>query len=225
MQDTASDAVSYTPPVPSDDSHLPPSKAQHTRLFFIFVPMAFIGTMLHEAGHIAVARLLGYSTTLHFGSMSWFVEGELPADYWNRTHDAWILIGGPATNMGLGLIGLFWLMKIAKRGPVELRGQGMLAILLTLLWSRQVFNAGLLAARAIGGADWTTSDEVLLAYHLEWSPASISLVSAAAAALVIVRAILLVNKPQRFHLIALGAAGSLAGYALWYLGLGPLLLP
>lgn len=53
--------------------------------FFIRVVIAFmfftvIGTLSHEAGHIAVARYFGYQTTLHYGSMNY--------SYTNKENDS-----------------------------------------------------------------------------------------------------------------------------------------
>ena len=43
-------------------------------LTFIFILFTPIGTISHEYGHIAVAKLLGYKTTLHYASMNWYPD-------------------------------------------------------------------------------------------------------------------------------------------------------
>ena len=42
-----------------------------------FVLFTIIGTVTHEYGHIAVAKSLGYETTLHYGSMNSYPQGYL----------------------------------------------------------------------------------------------------------------------------------------------------
>lgn len=41
-------------------------------IFFGFIVFTVIGTLSHEMGHIAIARILGYKTTLHYGSMNYY---------------------------------------------------------------------------------------------------------------------------------------------------------
>ena len=48
--------------------------------FFVFGLITFpflvvLGTLSHEIGHVFVAKLLGFDTNLHYGSMHWFVDG------------------------------------------------------------------------------------------------------------------------------------------------------
>ncbi|WP_178985609.1 hypothetical protein [Winogradskyella helgolandensis] len=40
-------------------------------IFFCFILFTVIGTLTHEIGHIAVAKYLGYKTTLSYGSMGY----------------------------------------------------------------------------------------------------------------------------------------------------------
>jgi hypothetical protein len=42
-----------------------------------FVIFTIIGTVSHEYGHIAIAKSLGYETTLHYGSMNSYLKGYL----------------------------------------------------------------------------------------------------------------------------------------------------
>ncbi|MBL4770377.1 MAG: hypothetical protein JKY61_04405 [Planctomycetes bacterium] len=205
----------------------PPQEARpaYMRLFLTFLPMACVGTLLHEGGHIAVARALGYSTTLHFGSMSWFLEEDTSGARWNEQHSFWISVGGPLMNMGLGVIGLVWLAKLAKRGPIELRGQGLAAVLLALFWSRQVFNLALLGRQLLSESDGPMSDEIKIALYLDWPIYSVSILTALVAAMAVIRTILHVKRTQRLALVVSGALGSLTGFALWYMGIGPLILP
>jgi hypothetical protein len=195
-----------------------------TRVFLTFVPMPFIGTMLHEAGHIVVARILGYSTHLRYGSMNW----DAP-DYSAITnadlHSNLISMGGPLINMGLGTVGLVALARLTKLGHTEFRGWKAVATVLALFWSRQLFNAALVVGNIICGEPWEHPDEVQIAVNLGWHPASILWSTAALAALAIVRTVWHLPKGQRIPFVLAGGSSSLVGYLVWYRFLGPLLLP
>ena len=41
------------------------------KIIFVFIAFTVIGTLTHELGHILVAKTLGYTTTLHYGSMNY----------------------------------------------------------------------------------------------------------------------------------------------------------
>ncbi|MDF1838755.1 MAG: hypothetical protein P1V35_12865 [Planctomycetota bacterium] len=194
------------------------------RVFVTFLPMAFVGTMLHEAGHIVVAQALGYSTTLHYGSMAWY------CDDWDAAgnvdlHSTLISMGGPLTNMGLGVIGLIWLARLAKQGRTEFEGSMMAACVLALFWSRQLFNAALVASAAVMGRVRASSDEVKIANDLGWPAGSILWATAALAALAILRTVAHIQRGQRISFALAGASGAVMGYLLWYESLGPMLLP
>lgn len=45
-----------------------------TTVFILFTP---IGTISHEYGHIAVAKIFGYDTELHYASMNYYPQGYL----------------------------------------------------------------------------------------------------------------------------------------------------
>lgn len=133
-----------------------------------FILFTIIGTVSHEYGHIAVARMLGYTTTLHYGSMNWKqspLDQEIAAIYYRnetaiengkdfeekanyhgkiekRTLNALLIkMGGPIQTMLTGLIGLTLLLWRRKK----IRDSGLkfpdwLAVFLTLFWLREVFN-------------------------------------------------------------------------------------
>ncbi|MCA9000485.1 MAG: hypothetical protein KDB61_01085 [Planctomycetes bacterium] len=194
------------------------------KIFVIFLPMAFIGTMLHEGGHIAVARVLGYGTTLHYDSMSWSGDSG-----WNPNadpmHDTWILLGGPLANMGIGCFGLFWLARLSKRKDAAFDGKRTLASVLALFWSRQLFNLGLALVEMYPYGDWGSSDEVRLARRFGLPDGSLLLVTAFLASLAVLRTITHVPKGLRVTFTIAGLLGSVLGFGVWYAYLGPELLP
>ncbi|MFK7833364.1 MAG: hypothetical protein AB8B52_08810 [Winogradskyella sp.] len=67
---------------------------------FIFVLFTIVGTLSHEFGHIAVAKYLGYDTTLDYGSMNYLPKGynrdenvlaleRITKDYKTIAYDKW----------------------------------------------------------------------------------------------------------------------------------------
>jgi hypothetical protein len=65
-----------------------------------FIIFTIIGTVSHEYGHIAIAKSLGYETTLHYGSMNSYPKGysndkdviafkNLTKDYVDVKYDSW----------------------------------------------------------------------------------------------------------------------------------------
>jgi hypothetical protein len=66
----------------------------------VFILFTAIGTVSHEYGHISVAKIYGYETSLHYGSMNYYPKGYsedkdlkalqlLTRDYLNIEYDAW----------------------------------------------------------------------------------------------------------------------------------------
>lgn len=46
-------------------------------LTIVFILFTAIGTISHECGHIAVAKMFGYETKLHYGNMNYYPKGYL----------------------------------------------------------------------------------------------------------------------------------------------------
>lgn len=134
----------------------------------LFVLFTIIGTVSHEYGHIAVAKALGYSTTLHYGYMTWdsskleeeinqlyldnqeAIQQALPFDEKARyeekqallnKHSLFVSAGGPLQTMLTGIIGwlLLWVGK-GKRALTGFRPIDWLAVFLSLFWLRELFN-------------------------------------------------------------------------------------
>ena len=192
--------------------------------FLVFLPMAAIGTVSHELGHVLAARASGVGTVLHYGSTEWL----LPDSGLSTRDEAWMLLGGPASTVALGTAGFVWLLRLRARVPADapLRVRGWIATLLALFWSRQVFNAAVcVVAFAVLGT-WPTTDETTLAvlgglseWITVWVPCLVGFLVCAA---VVVR---LHPVGHRLAFAVGGSLGALAGFALWYGPVGPRLLP
>ena len=186
--------------------------------------MAFVGTMVHEAGHLVVAEALGYETWLHYGSAGWWPETERPIP---DGHMIAVSLGGPVTNMFIGTIGLVWLLRLRRRAESDepLGAKGWAAALLSLFWSRQLFNAVRALHLVITSGEWGHSDEVRLAEHFRLPSGSLSLVLGFVALFVCVTVVVQMPRGRTLPWLVGGLLGSLAGFAVWYGYLGPRVLP
>jgi hypothetical protein len=142
-------------------------------IFFGFILFTIIGILSHEMGHIAVARILGYKTTLHYGSMNYY-DGPNQEEFdqiWYACEDeiktgqsypkkarrqellleiqyrSWLIrAGGPLQTMITGTIGLLLLYK--QRENIEMRGMQFIDwmfVFLSLFWLRELANPMLAA--------------------------------------------------------------------------------
>ncbi len=93
-------------------------------LAFLICP-TFI--LLHECGHYAAARWLGFAAQIHFSEVS-----ENPHQP-SKTGELFITIAGPLVQLILAMAGFFWLRRLKKqRLGVELTFQDWLAVILTM---------------------------------------------------------------------------------------------
>lgn len=205
-----------------------------------FALFTVIGTLSHELGHIAVAKVLGYETQLHFGCMSYNCPGFWDHDVVPRDiaecqenipakHRLWIKIGGPAQTLLVGMIGL---VMVARRSFIRnLRGYTLtdwLSVFFSLFWLREVFNAahGIVSELIAPNGTWFGGDEVHISKMLGWHPYALSitlgLIGLIVAYYIFFR---VVQAHLRFTILAAGIAGSTAGFIGWFYMLGPWLLP
>ncbi len=188
------------------------------QVFLIFLPMAAVGTVSHELGHVTAARALGYDTVLHYGS----TEFSRPAPDRARLFTT---AAGPASTMALGTLGFLWLLLLRSRAPSEapLEVHGWIATLLALFWSREVFNA--IAFAVLPASSTTRGDEIVMAQVWGISGWITMILPGAIGAVICAAVIRLHPAGHRLALGIAGPAGCLAGFAIWYGSLGPRLLP
>lgn len=225
------------------------------RLVMAFVLFTAIGTLSHEAGHLFVARALGYQTVLHYGSVDFYDSelelkvAELEDEHMSkskigneldrkdthsemtkklRIHEFWILAAGPLQTVLTGTFGLLMLLRRRKWSQGILSFSQWILVFLSLFWLRQVFNPLVSVFTELVSPDgvWFGGDELRLSSSLGWWSGSFSIVLGALGLLVVSYVYLRVV-PIRLRLTFLLSAisGSILGFILWMRVVGPWCLP
>lgn len=184
-----------------------------------FVVFTIIGTLSHELGHIAVAKYLGYQTTLHFGSMNY------ESDFlYSKSHELYILIGGPLQTMLTGSLGLF----VLYRNRYEWKALNWLAVFLSLFWLRPVFNILVSTTNYLvyGTPNLYGGDEVRISQLLGLWEGSLSVSFAIFGAFISYFLFFrVIPHSMRWLFVSCGIIGGLCGYYLWFKCIGPNFLP
>lgn len=153
------------------------------QLFLGFVVFTIIGTLSHEMGHIAMAKLQGFETSLHYGYMQYDI-GSFPSDIegvaleykdeiskgldfpkknrWEEVRKErqmqrfWVSLGGPLQTVLFGTIGC--ILLFIKRKRLQEKGLKLLDwifVFLALFWLREWFNPVYGLASGIIDGDYT----------------------------------------------------------------------
>lgn len=188
-----------------------------------FIAFTIIGTLLHELGHITVAKIYGIDTQLHFGSMEWDDEEST-----NR-QAFWISAGGPIQTMLFGTIG--YLIILGRKQKIRKSGLGFfewVLLFLGLFWLRQIFNLlqGILSF-AMGKDNLLFGgDERYLSESLQIPTGSISILTALFGLWICCHLVFgIVPKSLRGTFILSGLLGGTIGFVFWMYLLGPIVLP
>lgn len=228
----------------------------HFRLFIYlilgFILATIIGTVTHELGHIAVAKMQGYETELHYGYMNYAgkkhtqlenyydsnkkqiqtpdtIEGHKFRKMFNEVEYESFLItlGGPFQTMLTGTFGFLLLWFNRKKIGSRLTGLQWTFVFLAFFWSRQIFNFIFsLATCLLNGKFATAGDEPRISRYLEIPIWSFGLLTAIIASLfVLTVTFVLIPKQQRFTFLCSGIIGSTLGFIFWMKIVGPVILP
>lgn len=211
-------------------------------LFLIagFVIFTVIGTLSHELGHFAMARMLGYDARINYGYTYWEAAPsiELTPDHTvagniqkeKEEKDGFLItLAGPVLTMLTGTFGLLLVIadkkKYGKSRTLEPRQWFLL--FLSLFWLRPLFNflTGTFAYFSTGSFP-SSNDEVELATFLHWNSISISLGSAVSAAAICMYLFFsFIPWRQRLTFLCSAIIGGFLGFYLWLRLLGPVLMP
>lgn len=187
----------------------------------LFILFTIIGTLSHEMGHIFVAKLLGYTTELHFGFMNTIEE------YSSDLHAFLISSRGPIQTMATGTVG-YLLLKSSVKNKAAFSNKDYVWFFLSLFWLRQVFNLinHFLLSILSEEESFFGGDEFHLSIHLNLPSGFFSVLFGSIGIVICVHVFFfLVKRKNRVLLIGSGITGSLLGFWLWMYELGPTLLP
>ena len=219
-----------------------------------FILFTIVGTLTHEYGHIAVAKTLGYETTLHYGSMNWDrseiykelnsiytenqneIENGLPfqekEDFEKRIKklkrdNLYVILGGPIQTMLTGILGLMLLYfrnEKIKRNGLQLFD--WFAVFLSLFWLREVFNLVMSVSKGLMGGNYFGGDEAKISRLLEFPVGAVPILLGFLGLIVSLFVVFkVVSKEIRFTFIIGGLIGGISGFILWLRILGPIILP
>jgi len=184
-------------------------------LYFLLMPA--IGTLLHECGHALAGELAGFDTELHYGSTSFYGDG----NYFLA------ILGGPLSNMAIGTLGMLWYWR-RRRGRTQsaMDGFDWTAFMAALFWARQIHALlGILLWVAAGRVP-SNMDEWKLAVHLDLHPSAVTLFTGCIGLWVCHRAVFVYSpRPMRRGFLLLGVPACGLGMLVWYQVIGPALLP
>ncbi len=189
-----------------------------------FIAATVVGTLLHEGGHFMVAEGLGHEASVHYGFVSFGDRGSVTND-----HSFFILVGGVVSTLAIGTTGLI-LLYVHRRSfanATALSVRQWVAVFLSLFWLRQLFNGSFGLWRYLHkGTFRSRGDESRIDRYLNW-PYGTTLLPTAVIGLVVLAVVCFVVVPraQRATFLLAMALGCSAGYYLWLVEFGAVLLP
>jgi hypothetical protein len=224
-------------------------------LFLGFVIATVVGTLSHECGHYFMARHLGFKKArIHYRSMEavyltdsekaitikynheirnhlWFpLRPQYEKIRWTTyKEDLLIIAAGPVETILTGTIGLLLLFVYRKRykqGPLLV--WQWITVFLALFWLREPINLSIVIfTRVTRGHTQFWGDEFWFSWLSmggnQWLlMVPLGIIGAIICAVVTFR---FVPLQQRFTFILAGLAGDATGAILWFILLGPRLMP
>ena len=180
------------------------------------------GTLLHECGHILIAKVLGYRTVLHYGSMDAYLpNGHLVTD---KTDNFYITLGG---NIMLDLLSLFFLALLYFKRNRLPQWLFWLSVFFAMLIYRHLLLTFICIIRTIiehrpmtYGNDET---EIATDLFISNSVIGVPLFIVSLFSLYILFFKVIDGKIRNTFFLAMVIGGAI-GYVLWLSYLGPLLM-
>ncbi len=220
-----------------------------------FICFTVIGTLSHEYGHIFVARKLGYTTKLHYGSMSWYggdrkktsniyraYKTEIKSQMDFPKQEEWeflksknvedtlrISLGGVLQTIVTGTLGfLFLVFRHRKIKQYGLKLIDWLGVFLSLFWLREIFNLvlGIAGELVTPNGAFFGGDEAKISSLLNLPLGTFSIILGTMGLAVSLFVVFkIVNKELQATFILSGLLGGISGFVLWMMVIGPRILP
>ena len=137
-----------------------------------FVLSTIVGTVSHEAGHFAVARILGINATIHYNFTETFPD--------TNKNNFLIRIAGPLQTIFFSFIGIALIIskKESFKRAHKLNLVQWIIIFLSLFSSRFIFNfSANIASYFFSGTDPIQNDEIAISVDLGLSKINISFIT------------------------------------------------
>ena len=186
--------------------------------FTVFPFLVVFGTLSHEYGHIIMAKILGYETILHYGSMSWFKNGINGEIYASKFDNILVTFAGVLQTITTGTIG-FLILKKSKK-------YFWLGIYLSLFWSREVVNLIMsLTSGIIFNEPLFGGDEVIISEYYNFHKGTFPIILGIIGLYFCFYSILKIKNTKRFSFLLAGFISGITSYIIWFGYLGELILP
>ncbi len=189
------------------------------KYFLIYLPIPMIGTLLHELGHYLVALSYGYNSQIHYAFCTYDNKGN-----YDPVAAFFITLGGPVATWMQSLVP-FFIMAVYYRKEKRMQFKDdlpplyIVLLCLSTFCSRFVFNAGKGLISNPGG------DEAVIALALGLPAGLILYLFAFIATIMLFYMLYMIPKNFRLPLVFGAISGAILGYYIWYVHLGPLILP
>jgi hypothetical protein len=184
------------------------------------------GTLLHESGHILIAKLLGYKTLLHYASMNWYLPNGIEGtEITDKIDNFSITLGG---NIMLDAISLLFLALLYFRKNLLPQWLYWLSVFMSMLTYRHIMLTIVCLGNTIMYSKPMAygSDESEIATYLSLSKSVVGIplfILALTSCYILFFRVLDSDFLRSYSVPA--AIGAVAGYIIWLHYLGPILMP
>lgn len=188
-------------------------------LIIAFILLTVIGTLSHELGHYCMAKYYyGFHTQLSYNYTFWDNE--------TAQENFWITFWGPLQTMITGTLGFIFLVRTAPAASY-LSFKKWCLVFLSLFWMREPFDLLMWVAKRIStGFFQNTNDEVKMGIYWGLPDGTLLILCGIIGLLITLFIIFKIIPPrERFTFIFSGSIGGAAGFIIWMMWLGPILLP
>ena len=200
------------------------NRTQQFVLLVVFMVLYVVaGTLLHESGHILIAKLLGYQTKLHYASMDWYLPDGMEGT--NKTDGLYITLGGVLILDLISLISLGILIFTGKRLSKPLFWTAVffsMVIYRHILLSLVGFANSMIAGKQMsyGRDEREIADYYGVSPHMIGIPLLITAILSCSVLFFII-----LDREIRLRFLIATIVGGVIGYIGWLSYLGPILMP
>ncbi|MFW9773586.1 MAG: hypothetical protein ACFFFB_14530 [Candidatus Heimdallarchaeota archaeon] len=192
------------------------------KIICVFLLVPFVGTLLHELGHYAVAILSGYQAQIHFN----YTTSTIPAFSEPLLYFIFIL-GGPISTWMLCLIPFAILLILYNKNSKReiLHNQFLNKGFIVLLFFVSMAGRFIFTAITYIITRSNAIDEYKMADYFNIYPETFLILFLVVSLIILIITIYKIPTNYRLFTILGALSGATVGYLLWNNLIGPLLLP